>query len=65
MFAELKRLQVQKQYHREKKQQHLISSWFKKSGRDAVNTFITFNAKGQRRTKTITLTIDPNQKVMW
>lgn len=47
------------------KKKHLISSWFKKSGRDVVNTLISFNAKDQRRTKTITLTVDPNQKGMW
>lgn len=68
MFAEFKRLQFQKQCHRKNPLDFFM--WSKVT--DAANTQISFNARDQRRTKTFarlsktsTLTVDPNQKVMW
>lgn len=71
MFAELKRLQFQQQYHTKKA--HLISSCVQKKGaRDAANTLICFKDKDHSRTKpsgrlaqTMTLAVNPNQEVMW
>lgn len=69
MSAELKRLHVQTQCHRKNPLDIFMCS---KKVTDAANTLTSFTVNDQRRTKTfgslakpVTLTVDPNQKVMW